>query len=160
MWIQAFYLFLFLRTCWKARLIKIKHRLTVTSAVISGIFLLCFKDIIHPNKIILSFSWPSCLFTHMTSTKELQYCMYSRMSKLLFSVQLKWMVTTAGVVSNSDPLTDYYPPSIGRFRVRCGGGVRIRGGVKIRQSDSDFKEGVIIWQGVKNGHNPDKQDFK
>ncbi len=26
------------------------------------------------------------------------------------------------------------PPSIGRFRVRCGGGVRIR------QSDSDFKE--------------------
>ncbi len=32
------------------------------------------------------------------------------------------------------PLTDYYPPSIGRFRVRCGGGFRIR------QSDSDFNQ--------------------
>ncbi len=32
------------------------------------------------------------------------------------------------------PLPDYYPPSIGRLRVRCGGGVRIR------QSDSDFNE--------------------
>ncbi len=37
-----------------------------------------------------------------------------------------------GVVPNSDPLPDYYPPNIGR--VRCGGGVRIR------QSDSDFNE--------------------
>ncbi len=45
------------------------------------------------------------------------------------------------------PLLDYYPPSIGRFRVGCGGGVRIR------QSDSDFKRGVIIWQGVENRHN-------
>ncbi len=32
------------------------------------------------------------------------------------------------------------PPSIGRFRVRCGGGVRIRCGVRIRQSYRDFKE--------------------
>ncbi len=48
-------------------------------------------------------------------------------------------------------LPDYYPPSIGRFRVRCGGGVRVRGGVRIRQSDS--RRGVIIWQGVENGHN-------
>ncbi len=38
------------------------------------------------------------------------------------------------------PLPDYYPPSIGRFRVRCGGGVRVRGGVRIRQSYSDLKE--------------------
>ncbi len=38
------------------------------------------------------------------------------------------------------PLPDYYPPSIGRFRVRGGGGVRIRGGIRIRQSDSDFNE--------------------
>ncbi len=30
---------------------------------------------------------------------------------------------------NSDPQPDYYPPSIGKFRVRCDGGV-IRGGVK------------------------------
>ncbi len=46
----------------------------------------------------------------------------------------------AGVVTNSGPLPDYYPPSIGRFRVRCGGGVRARGGVRIKQSDSDFNE--------------------
>ncbi len=32
------------------------------------------------------------------------------------------------------------PPSNGRFRVRCGGGVRIRGGIRIRQSYSDFNE--------------------
>ncbi len=32
------------------------------------------------------------------------------------------------------PPPDYYPPSIGRFRVRCGVGVRIR------QSYSDFNE--------------------
>ncbi len=32
------------------------------------------------------------------------------------------------------PLPDYCPPSIDRFRVRCGGGVRIR------QSDIDFNE--------------------
>ncbi len=31
-------------------------------------------------------------------------------------------------------------PPIGRFRVRCGGGVRIRGVVRIRQSDSDFNK--------------------
>ncbi len=36
------------------------------------------------------------------------------------------------------PPPDYYPPSIGRFRVRCGGGVG--GEVRIRQSDSDFNE--------------------
>ncbi len=39
------------------------------------------------------------------------------------------------------PLPDYYPPSIGRFRVRCGGGVSIRGGFRIKQSGSDFNEG-------------------
>ncbi len=33
-------------------------------------------------------------------------------------------------------------PSIGRFRSRCGVGVRIRGGVGIRQSGSDFNEGM------------------
>ncbi len=32
------------------------------------------------------------------------------------------------------PLPNYHVPSIGRFRVRCGGGVRIR------QLDSDFNE--------------------
>ncbi len=32
-------------------------------------------------------------------------------------------------------LSDYASPSIGRFR--CGGGVRIMGGVGIRQSDSE-----------------------
>ncbi len=33
------------------------------------------------------------------------------------------------------PTSDYYPPSIGRFRVRCGDGVRIR------QSCNHFNEG-------------------
>ncbi len=37
-------------------------------------------------------------------------------------------------MTNSGPLPDYYPPSIGRFRVRA------RGGVRIKQSDSDFNE--------------------
>ncbi len=45
------------------------------------------------------------------------------------------------VVPNSAPLTDYPPPSPGRFRVRCGGGVRIRCGVRIMQSDRDFNGG-------------------
>ncbi len=46
-------------------------------------------------------------------------------------------------------LPDYAPPSIGRFRVRCGGGVRIRGGVGIRQLGSDFKEGMHNLAGVQ-----------
>ncbi len=29
----------------------------------------------------------------------------------------------------------------------------IRGGVRIRQSYSDFNKRAIIWQGVENGHN-------
>ncbi len=33
-----------------------------------------------------------------------------------------------------------YPHSIGRFTVRCGRGVRIRGRVRIRQSASDFNK--------------------
>ncbi len=40
----------------------------------------------------------------------------------------------AGVVPNFKPLPNYYLPSIARFRVRCGRGVRIR------QSESDFNE--------------------
>ncbi len=40
----------------------------------------------------------------------------------------------AGVVPNFKPLPNYYLLSIGRFRVRCGRGVRIR------QSESDFNE--------------------
>ncbi len=39
------------------------------------------------------------------------------------------------------------PPSIGRFRVRCGGGVRIR------LSGSDFKERGNHLSGLENGHN-------
>ncbi len=46
-------------------------------------------------------------------------------------------------------LPDYAPPSIGRLRVRCGGGVRIRGGVGIRQSGSDFNEGMHNLAGVQ-----------
>ncbi len=42
-----------------------------------------------------------------------------------------------GVVPNSAPCQIMHPLSIGRFRRRCGGGVRIRGGVGIRQSDSE-----------------------
>ncbi len=33
---------------------------------------------------------------------------------------------TLTFVSNSDPCQITTPPSIGRFRVRCGGGVRVR----------------------------------
>ncbi len=47
-------------------------------------------------------------------------------------------------------LPDYAPPSIGRFRRRCGGGVRIREVVRIRQSGSDFNEGVHNLAGVQN----------
>ncbi len=47
------------------------------------------------------------------------------------------------------PLPDYASPSVGRFRVRCGGGVRIRGGVGIRQSGSDFNEGMHNLAGVQ-----------
>uniref|UniRef100_A0A9J7XW46 Ras association domain family member 5 n=1 Tax=Cyprinus carpio carpio TaxID=630221 RepID=A0A9J7XW46_CYPCA len=47
-------------------------------------------------------------------------------------------------------LPDYAPPGIGRFRSRCGGGVRIRSGVGIRQSGSDFNEGMQNLAGVKN----------
>ncbi len=43
----------------------------------------------------------------------------------------------------------YAPHSIGRFRSRCGGGVRIRGGVGIRQSGSDFNEGMHNLAGVQ-----------
>ncbi len=39
-------------------------------------------------------------------------------------------------------LPDNAPPGVGRFRSSCGGGVRIRGWVGIRQSGSDFNEGV------------------
>ncbi len=46
-------------------------------------------------------------------------------------------------------LPDYAPPSIGRFWSRCGGGVRIRGGVGIRQSGSDFNEGMHNLAGVQ-----------
>ncbi len=38
------------------------------------------------------------------------------------------------------PLPDHYPPCIGRFRVRCGGGVMIRGWVRFRQPGRDFNE--------------------
>ncbi len=40
-----------------------------------------------------------------------------------------------------------YPPSIGRFRVRCGGGLGLGNHIEIST------RGVIIWQGVENGHN-------
>ncbi len=46
-------------------------------------------------------------------------------------------------------LPDYASPNIGRFRSRCGGGVRIRGGVWIRQSGSDFNEGMHNLAGVQ-----------
>jgi len=61
---------------------------------------------------------------------------------LIFQQYQCWVgwVLKPGVVPNSDPLPDYYPPSIGRFRVRCGGEVKIRGGIRIRQSDSNFTE--------------------
>jgi len=41
---------------------------------------------------------------------------------------------------------NYYPPSIGRFRISCGGGGRIRGRVGIRPSGSllTSMRGVII----------------
>ncbi len=42
-----------------------------------------------------------------------------------------------------------HPLVIGRFRRRCGGGVRIRGGVGIRQSGSDFNEGMHNLAGVQ-----------
>ncbi len=59
------------------------------------------------------------------------------------------------------PLPDYYPPSIGRFRVRCGGGFRVRVGeglglgvgLGLGNQIAISKRGVIIWQGVENGHN-------
>ncbi len=44
--------------------------------------------------------------------------------------------------------SDYYPPSIGRFRVRYGDGVRIR------QSCNHFNEGRVIWQVLKTGTTP------
>ncbi len=47
-------------------------------------------------------------------------------------------------------LPDYAPPSISRFKSRCGGGVRIRVEVRIRQSGSDFNEGVHNLAGVQN----------
>ncbi len=47
-------------------------------------------------------------------------------------------------------LPDYASPSIGRFKSRCGGGVRIRGGVGIRQSGSDFNEGMHNLAGVSS----------
>ncbi len=40
--------------------------------------------------------------------------------------------------------------SVGRFRSLCGGGVRIRGWVGIRQSGSDFNEGMHNLAGVQN----------
>ncbi len=46
-------------------------------------------------------------------------------------------------------LPDYASPSVGKFRSRCGGGVRIRGGVGIRQSGSDFNEGMHNLAGVQ-----------
>ncbi len=49
------------------------------------------------------------------------------------------------------PLPDYYPSSIGRFRDRCGGGGGLGLGNQIQIGIS--RRGVIIWQGVKNGHN-------
>ncbi len=48
-------------------------------------------------------------------------------------------------------LPDYASPSVGRFRCRCGGGVRIRGGVWIRQSGSDFNEAVAAADLLKRG---------
>ncbi len=41
-------------------------------------------------------------------------------------------------------------PMIGSPHLLCGGGVRIRGGVGIRQSGSDFNEGVHNLAGVQN----------
>ncbi len=46
-------------------------------------------------------------------------------------------------------LPDYASPSIGTFRSRCGWGIRIRGGVGIRQSGSDFNEGMHTLAGVQ-----------
>ncbi len=45
---------------------------------------------------------------------------------------------------NSDPLPDYYPPSICKFR--CGGGLGLGNHKAIST------RGVIIWQGVENWH--------
>lgn len=36
------------------------------------------------------------------------------------------------------------------FRSRCGGGVKIRGGVKVRQSGRDFNKGGNILSGGSN----------
>ncbi len=47
-------------------------------------------------------------------------------------------------------LPDNAPPGVGRFRSLCGGGVRIRGWVGIRQLGSDFNEGVHNLAGVQN----------
>ncbi len=57
-----------------------------------------------------------------------------------------------GVVPNANSRQITTPPSIVRFRVRCGGGVRIRGEVRIRQSGSDFNEMNNLAR-AENGHN-------
>ncbi len=52
-----------------------------------------------------------------------------------------------GIVPNSAPR------HIITLLVLVGLGLGARGGVMIRQSGSNFNEGVIVWLGVKNGHN-------
>ncbi len=52
-----------------------------------------------------------------------------------------------GVVPNSDPCQIITPLVLVGVRVKCGGGVRIR------QSDSDFNERGNNLAGVENGHN-------
>ncbi len=59
----------------------------------------------------------------------------------------------AGVVQNSDPCQIITPPSIGRFRVRGGGGVRIRGGLGLGNQIAISTRGGNNLAGVENGHN-------
>ncbi len=54
---------------------------------------------------------------------------------------------------NSDPLPDYCPTSIGRFKIRVREGLALGVWLGLGNQVVISIRGVIIWQGVENGHN-------
>ncbi len=100
-------------------------------------FIDMFLNVTHIKYITCTHSFKAALIAFLVTSwlNWPRHCMHVAYFSLWY--EMIQATARAGVVPNFEPRQITTP----LVRVRCGEGVRIRGGVRIRQSGSDFNEG-------------------